>query len=185
MRTKIFLAHALCGVCLLTAQHAGAQATVPGNLGVPGAYSGWNGATVQPLEVRHNGNQPIQWFTDSLQRMLLTNTETNATVNGFDDLDLSGFLGVGHFNSIPGDRPLTYIHISDTGTFATGYRNWMRNGITMTGNADQGYVGQKFGGNDSIDMVIQWSDKQRLRRPRPVAASCTAMDRGSRHDTLC
>jgi hypothetical protein len=34
----------------------------------------------------------------------------------------------------------------------------MRNGVTMTGNSDQAYIGQKYRGPDSTDMVIQWSD---------------------------
>ncbi|MDX9750984.1 MAG: tail fiber domain-containing protein, partial [Flavobacteriales bacterium] len=109
--------------------------------------------------IRHDANQPIQWFTDSLQRMVLTNTDTNATVNGFDSLDLSGFLGVGHFNSIPGDRPLTFVHISDTGTFAAGYRPWMRAGLLVTDRSDAMYFGTKNDqGNDRRDAVINWSD---------------------------
>ncbi|MCB0759675.1 MAG: hypothetical protein KDC01_14530, partial [Flavobacteriales bacterium] len=41
-----------------------------------------------------------------------------------------------------------------------GYRPWQRNGVTFTGNTDQGYIGQKFreGGEGETDMVIQWSD---------------------------
>ncbi|MBS1548062.1 MAG: tail fiber domain-containing protein, partial [Bacteroidetes bacterium] len=42
-----------------------------------------------------------------------------------------------------------------------GYRPWQKNGITFTGNEDQGYVGQKYrhgGGTGETDMVMQWSD---------------------------
>jgi len=38
------------------------------------------------------------------------------------------------------------------------YRGWMRNGITMTGNADMGYMGQKYLANDRTDMVLHWSN---------------------------
>lgn len=50
-----------------------------------------------------------------------------------------------------------------------GYRPWMRNGVSLTGNADQGYMGQKYtyehpqdygSGElkDYTDLVLQWSD---------------------------
>ena len=40
-----------------------------------------------------------------------------------------------------------------------GYRPWMRNGITFTGNSDQSYIGHKYAAtNDNTDFVIQWSD---------------------------
>jgi hypothetical protein len=39
-----------------------------------------------------------------------------------------------------------------------GYRPWMRNGITFTGNSDQSYIGHKYVGDDNTDFIIQWSD---------------------------
>lgn len=52
-----------------------------------------------PLQIRHDANQPIEWYTDGLvhTRMLLNETLTNETVGSFTNLDLSGFLGVGRF----------------------------------------------------------------------------------------
>ena len=44
-----------------------------------------------------------------------------------------------------------------------GYRPWMRNGVTMTGNADQCYMGQKYRGVDTSDVVLQWSDNPASR----------------------
>lgn len=34
----------------------------------------------------------------------------------------------------------------------------MKTGITFTGNSDQAYIGQRYYGNDSTDLVFQWSD---------------------------
>ncbi|HRD53361.1 MAG TPA: hypothetical protein PKY96_12015 [Flavobacteriales bacterium] len=34
----------------------------------------------------------------------------------------------------------------------------MHNGITLTGNQDHSYVGQKYGNVDFTDMVIHWSE---------------------------
>lgn len=49
---------------------------------------------------------------------------------------------------------------SNPSTYAQqlGYRLWQRNGVTMTGNSDQCYIGAKYNGNDSSDLVLQWSD---------------------------
>jgi hypothetical protein len=40
----------------------------------------------------------------------------------------------------------------------SGYRPQMRNGITLTGNSDQMYVGQLYHGVDYTDAAIVWSD---------------------------
>ncbi|MEO8068220.1 MAG: tail fiber domain-containing protein [Flavobacteriales bacterium] len=39
-----------------------------------------------------------------------------------------------------------------------GYRPWMRNGVTFTGNSDLGYLGQTYNGSGVSDMVFNWSD---------------------------
>jgi len=129
------------------------------------------GANTNPVQVRHNGNYPIQWFTDSIQRMQLWNTRTG-TVNGFNGIRQNGFVGISNqplfFSSAAG--PFSRLHLADSSNSNShldwaqqqGFRPWMRNGITMTGNRDQCYVGQKYNGtgnhNDSTDLVLQWSD---------------------------
>ena len=154
----VFLAHALCGVCLLTAQRVGAQATVPGNLGGPGDYAGWNGTTTIPLEVRHNGNQRIQWFTDSIQRMQLSPTLTGQNWGWYStgNLDLSGHLGIG--SPVP-VRPLTYLHLNSAGLGAitVGYRPWMKVGVFSTQGSDGLYSGMRAV-NGQTEGVINWSD---------------------------
>ncbi|MCB0793983.1 MAG: tail fiber domain-containing protein, partial [Flavobacteriales bacterium] len=171
MKTKVVLAHALCGVCVLAAQRVGAEATVPGNFGGVGDYSGWNGNTAIPLEVRHNGNDHIQWFTDSIQRMQLYKTQTTWQIQDFNNIKQNGYLAISDqplfFSQTVG--PFSRLHLVDSCDnnpvhYAQqfGFRPWMKNGITFTGNQDQSYVGQKYSGttsaNDSTDMVIQWSD---------------------------
>lgn len=72
--------------------------------------------------------------------------------------------------------PFSRLHLVDSvdnnvTTYAQdfGYRPWMRNGITMTGNADQMYIRHKYAYKDSVDhtsgeindrsdAVIEWSD---------------------------
>ncbi|MGV9011775.1 MAG: tail fiber domain-containing protein [Flavobacteriales bacterium] len=171
MRTKKNIRAAIVAGTLLMAGQAFGQASVPGNTGGFGDFSGWDANTFQALDVKHEGNFPIKWWTDNVQHMRL-----NQTMN----------TGVGFPTPFPGARdgflllsgqpdaftnpnshaPFSRLHLVDNvGTTApliyaqeVGYRDWMRNGITFTGNADQGYIGQKYGGPDVTDMVIQWSD---------------------------
>ena len=153
---------------LVASSHSVGQATVPGNNGGPPDYLGWDSNTGLPLRVMNNGNEPIQWFTDSIQRMQLYRTQTN-TINGFSLIDQSGFVGISarpnFFTASIG--PFSRLHLVDAegtnnaSTYAQqiGFRPWQRNGITMTGNSDQCYVGQKYNGaDDNSDLVLQWSD---------------------------
>ncbi|MCB0811547.1 MAG: hypothetical protein KDB96_19900, partial [Flavobacteriales bacterium] len=116
MKTKVVLAHALCGVCVLAAQRVGAEATVPGNFGGVGDYSGWNGNTAIPLEVRHNGNDHIQWFTDSIQRMQLYKTQTTWQIQDFNNIKQNGYLAISDqplfFSQTVG--PFSRLHLVDS-----------------------------------------------------------------------
>ncbi|MBK7111384.1 MAG: tail fiber domain-containing protein [Flavobacteriales bacterium] len=77
------------------------------------------------------------------------------------------------FNNTNG--PFSRLHLVDdvgvdfAATYAQqfGWRPWMRNGVTFTGNEDQGYIGQKYVYDpeepfvtlpDRSDMVLQWSN---------------------------
>ena len=148
-KTKWFRAYALAS-CVFMFIHAKAQVTEDNNNPTFGSYVGHVGTNTNPVEVRHNGNQPIQWFTDSIQRMWLTPTLTALTVNGYTGLDLSGRLGIGHFNS-PVDQPLTLLHLDSMGTEVAGYRPWMGTGVLMTKTSDMMYVGMMGGDEDRSD----------------------------------
>ena len=120
----------------------------------------------------------------------------NTAVNGYPASKRNGFIGISDvpafFTNSPG--AFTRIHLVDSVNATSnpsiyaqqlGYRLWQRNGVTMTGNSDQCYIGAKYNGNDSSDLVLQWSDKQRLRRPRSTLVRIAGVGRGSRHDTCC
>jgi hypothetical protein len=173
MRTKTFLRPALLVSNLLISICGQAQVTTGNNFPPFGSYVGSDVSITNPLEIRHNGNQPIQWYTDALRRMQLYQTLNNVSLNGFNGLNHSGYLGLsGNPAFFTFSLPFSRLHLADTSQFtginaqALGFRDWQRNGITFTGNADHGYLGQKFNGRDTKDMVILWSDKHRLRRPR-------------------
>ncbi|MEZ4758069.1 MAG: hypothetical protein R2817_14670 [Flavobacteriales bacterium] len=81
-----------------------------------------------------------------------------------------GFLAISGTPGLlaPGGRgAFTRLHLADIDPGGVGpnfyaqpwgFRGWMRNGITLTGNRDQAYVGQLYYDEDESDMVIQWSD---------------------------
>lgn len=170
MKTKKFL-WPLCAVaCLTLSMDVQGQASVPGNSGGPGNFSGWDGLTTIPLQVRHDGNYPIEWFTKRIDRMRL-NPNLTGTIGQFSSINRDGYLLLSGqpdaFINPASLAPFTRLHLIDPETGSTnpivyaqeiGFRPWQKNGITFTGNSDQAYIGQKYKGNDNTDFVLQWSD---------------------------
>lgn len=91
MYTTNVFRHVLWGALVLGVSQAQGQVSVPGHLGGPGDHLGWNAFTPQALEVRHDGNWPIQWYTDAIQRMML-NPTVSTGINGFAAAPRDGFL---------------------------------------------------------------------------------------------
>lgn len=176
MRTKNFLKHLILGALLLTISRVVGQSTTPGNVaGATTDFLGWDNTFPTnnfPLMVRHDLNQPIDWYTNAIQRARLNPNVTGAIgpVNEFPGIVRDGFFllsgQVDAFTNVGSRAPFTRLHlVDDVGavlplTYAQqhGFRPWQRNGITFTGNSDHGYVGQQYNGNDVTDMVIHWSD---------------------------
>ena len=116
-------------------------------------------------------NGAFQLQTNSLSRMRLNNT-LSTIINGFPTAPRDGFLLLSTrqdaYTNALSRAPFTRLHLmEDVGTAndpivyaqQIGYRPWMRNGITFTGNSDQSYIGHKYAAtNDNTDFVIQWSD---------------------------
>lgn len=160
----------MLAIALSAASIGHAQVTTLGNNSSFSDYVGCDGTSAFPLRIMHNDNQPIQWWTDSIQRMQLYRSQSS-TINTSFNVRQNGYLGLSNqplfFSSTVG--PFSRLHLADSCdnnpihyAQVYGFRPWMKNGITFTGNQDQGYIGQKFSGtsaaNDSSDMVIQWSD---------------------------
>lgn len=132
-----------------------AQVSTPFNNGNSSHYVGWNGSQNFPLQIRHNGNHPINFFTDSLIRMKLNQT-VNYVVNNGSSLSRDGYLLLGQNSPIitQGNTPIynvgafSLLHLNgDASTLAggidpLGHRDWMKTGITFTGNGDLLYVGK-------------------------------------------
>ncbi len=137
-----------------------AQVTTPLNIANANTdFVGWENdpANQFELNIKHEMNFPIQWWTDDIRCMWLTPTLTALTVNGYTGLDLSGRLGIGDFNA-PVNQPLTLLHLDSMGTELAGYRPWMGTGVLITKTSDMMYVGMMGGEDDRSDAIISWSD---------------------------
>lgn len=81
-----------------------------GNALVGGEILGATAASIAPLEIRHDGNYQIEWYTDALHRMGLY-PNVNNVVNGYT-INQTGYFGLSDqpafFN---GSGPFSKIHL--------------------------------------------------------------------------
>ncbi|MBP9160300.1 MAG: hypothetical protein KBF49_05595 [Flavobacteriales bacterium] len=160
MRTKKNIRAAIVAGTLLMAGQAFGQASVPGNTGGFGDFSGWDANTFQALDVKHEGNYPIDFYTTNIFRMRLNKQFTYPSLNGFSSVVADGFTLLSPNASFLASAPygpFSRLHLAD-GTRDTqnfGYRPWQRNGISFTGNDDQGYIGQKFSGTSTVILTVR------------------------------
>lgn len=128
------------------------------------------GSTV-PLRLETRVNQPIDWYTSAIQRARLYPTQTSNFNTNYPAVQQDGFFALSgttnFFTNAASPGAFSRLHLVDQAGSATNpvfyaptaaYRGWMRNGITFSGNADMGYIGQRYNGNDRTDMVIHWSN---------------------------
>ncbi len=130
-------------------------------------YLGANASSTVPLLLKTVANQPIDFSTTDLFRARI-NERVSYAIGTAPIASRHGFMLLsGRSNYLQNVKgPFTRLHlVDDVGadnptTYAQpiGYRQWMRNGITFTGNSDQAYLGQKYAGDDNI----QWSDNPEL-----------------------
>jgi uncharacterized coiled-coil protein SlyX len=151
MKIKIIRASII--VCLLFINnHLTAQSTSNNNNTGANKYLGYNGA------------QNLEFRTNNITRMQLMETG-NSTING-NVINRSGFLGLSQdptFFSSGIASPFSLLHLNGDnigqGPQTSGYRSWMRYGLTFTHNRDLMYIGMKrVGLNDVTDAVIGWAD---------------------------
>ncbi|MBK9148094.1 MAG: tail fiber domain-containing protein [Flavobacteriales bacterium] len=142
-----------------------AQVSTPFNNGGAGDFVGWDATmTTDPLEIKHEANQPIFMHTDNVWRLWMNETATYGMLGGYNNVPAPGFtlLGenVSNFRTNGGPGAFTLLHLAgdDDNAQAASYRDWMRTGITLTGNADHQYIGQKGRTLDETDLIIHWSD---------------------------
>ncbi len=159
-----------------------AQVTLESNTITGTEYVGCDANSNQPLRFSTLANFRHEWRTNNVFRMRLTQTLTGQTINGFGGLDLSGHLGVGPFSGNV-NRPFSMIHIDNGGNQVSGFRPWLKTGLTLTRGTDLGYVGLKDEGDDLIHMTVCWADNTLVQGPdllkfiflaQPILANGTA-----------
>ena len=162
MKTKNFWG---CLAALSMALHASAQVAwdTNGNTATGTDWFGADNSSTIPLQIRNDANQPIEWYTDALRRMLLQETASYA-IGSYGSQVKDGCLllspDVDQFYTNGGPGPYSLLHLADADDNASesAYREWMKVGITFTGNLDEGYIGHKYNESDYTDMVVNWSD---------------------------
>lgn len=196
MKRRMEIKGLALAILTLSAANGTAQVTALGNTIVGAQYVGCDGGSSQPLRLKTTLNYNIDFSSVNLLRMRLNGNPVVANINGYPGINRDGYFSISgvpaFYNSGPGAFSRLHL-VDDEGpalpqTYAQqyGYRPWMRNGITFTGNSDQGYIGQQYMATDATDMVIQWSDNpqtdpwasDRMRfvfASNPIPASPTGM----------
>ncbi len=168
MRTKR-ITGLLTGVMLGLSTWAQLDWNLGGNLVSLGTdYVGCNASSTFPLHLRTIPQLSIDMSTQDIRRFRLL-PDATYTIGSYPTQvrdgalllspDVDSFWGTGA-------RPFSALHLAGVGVNwqQSTFRPWMRNGVTFTGNSDQGYLGQKckLDGNgdeisDRTDMVAHWS----------------------------
>ena len=110
-------------------------------------------------------NGDLRYLTEGVEPMRINRNLFQQTVNGYsfpvDDIDLSGYVGIGTFdywnNNV--DRPFAMLHLEHSSSQITGWRPWMQTGVLSTRWSDLMYVGLRQGIDiDRNDAVVSWAD---------------------------
>ena len=120
-----------------------------------------------PLVLKTVPALPIDFYTTDIFRARINPRVQYPLLNTFPNIPADGFTLITPDNGFLGQAPrgpFSRLHLAEGGQTGNaeqfGYRPWQKNGITFTGNDDQGYLGQKYRDGESgfTDMVMQWSD---------------------------
>jgi hypothetical protein len=159
MKTRMSFRPVLLAAALLVYINSEAQVSVPQNSpSNPGVdYVGWDNNTGVPLEIRHNANQRIEWYTDAVRRMTLRETDQNASFNTYNQLDLSGHLALGENHGFP----LTLLHLKRGNSIGSaGYRPWMKTGVMTSDSAwAMTYLGMRRFEQGPRSAILAWSQR--------------------------
>lgn len=164
MRTNNWMRHLAWGVLGLLSHESFSQATQANNAGGFGSFLGWNAGAGQILEVKNEANEPIDMYTDNIRRFRLHNSSSYFALGSFPFIPAPGYAllspNVDQFftNGAPGPYSLLHLAGANNNAQQQSYRPWMQTGITMTGNDDHNYFGQKASSLDFTDVVLHWSD---------------------------
>ncbi len=121
----------------------------------------WLGADVGstvPLRIETRVDQPIEFFTETDERMRISPVRTGQTINTYPNLDLTGFVGVGDFGSTPSvfRHPAARVHAENGASTEEGYRSMLGEGFLATRGESMFYGGLLNG----LEGGIVWARKR-------------------------
>lgn len=148
---------------LIITTQANAQISYTSNsFGTATDYVGWDNTNNFPLEIRHNGNFPINTYTNTTHRMKI-NPDLTTTINSVTQ-SFSGFVGIAPNGYFANNTPITLLHLigPDNSGYGIGggWRRWMSTGIFINEHSDGMYIGMKpvIGATNRSNAVINWND---------------------------
>ena len=174
MKTKIYLAILLT---VLSINQLFAQVSVLGSSGGSGDYVGWNSFQTFPLNIKHEANQPINFYTNTglnltpLAKLRMDiSTDVLTSPSGTNSFEVSrvSIRESSLLWTLSGSKPGALLHLGHgivPGTL--GHRTWMDVGTYTAANTDNMYFGlkQEFVNSttsqiwtDNMDAVISWGD---------------------------
>jgi len=159
MNRKKFMLAAMASACLhfMQAQQQFWNSLPGGNVINAGEYLGAAANSTVPLRFSTIPNLRQEWRTNNVLRMQLMETLTNQTIGTYNNLNLSGHLGLGAFGGNVA-QPFSMLHLNFGGTQFSGYRPWQGSGMTITQGSDLGWIGLKNEGFDLNHMTLAWAD---------------------------
>ncbi|MCB0759580.1 MAG: hypothetical protein KDC01_14040, partial [Flavobacteriales bacterium] len=101
---------------------------------------------------------PINFRTNNILRMRLTESLPGQVIGSYINENLSGNLGIGAFTSPNVSQPFSLLHLDNGGVQFSGYRPWFRPGMTVTNGSDLGWIGLKNEGGDLNHLTLAWAD---------------------------
>jgi hypothetical protein len=104
----------------------------------------------------------IRFETEVSDVRMRINGAQNNTINGFN-VNTSGFVAITRdqgFLTNGAQSPYSLLHIAGEAatTQQSGYRPWMKDGITFTANSDLGFIGPRAIQNDITEFVLAVTD---------------------------
>lgn len=162
---KIKLFIVFCLIHALTINIYG-QVTDPNNTATAFTqFVGFDGTgTSKNLDIRNNFNEHLNLFTNSIHRIKL-NPDVSYFVNGHSG-NRNGYMLLGNSaganaSLFSNDTMGAYSLLHLNGEYAingSGYRPWMKTGITFTDNSDISYMGLRTIANHITETVIAWAN---------------------------
>ena len=111
--------------------------------------------------IGNTDNRPMNARTDNAWRLGLNQTQNYVVNSSFGAKTANGWMllspDIANFLS-GANGPYSLLHLAAATNNAqtSSDRPWMNVGVTLTGNSDHSYVGQKANASDKTDMVIHW-----------------------------